>query len=60
MSDYTGERMNWRDARLYELAFAEGMRCARSRCDICPARAESGQPVLISGEDVLYRRGIEN
>lgn len=45
---------------LYRNAYQDGVDAARSRCDICPARAEAGQPVLVSGSDLLLRHGIEN
>ena len=45
---------------LYRNALQDGVDAPRSRCDICPARAEAGQSVLVSGCDVLLRPGIEN
>jgi len=45
---------------LYRNAYQDGVDAARSRCDICPARAEAGQPALVSGYDLLLRHGIEN
>lgn len=52
--------MEERDKLLYDMAFLEGQRVARCLCDVCPARTDVCQPVLIAGRDVLYRPGIEN
>ncbi len=46
--------------QLYRLAYQDGVRAARARCDVCPARCEDGEPALITGRDVLLRQGIEN